>query len=140
MAVYIGEMLGGLQVENGNLVGQRNGFVRVLCNDNIRADGFNLGPVSYSIDPSFFQIEKSIPSYKVLDETILPVSYNFLVRQLLKDAREKEDLVILLGAGSLPKKGIVLCEEYPNRELVASAKVSEKFISEQLARFGKKFS
>ena len=138
MAVYVGVMSDGLKVENGKLVGSRGGSVGIFCNNLKRSDGFVVGPVFYNISFNFLEIDRVLPSYKSVDGTFLPITYGALIREFSKDSG-KNPLVVLMDSGSISGGKICLCGEYPNRELVAGARVSDRSVLDNLINFGKNF-
>ena len=146
MVVYLGVMSEGLKVEKGVFVGPKYGSVRVLCNPLV-TKGENVAGQCYNIDRSYFKLDSFIYSLSSRDlEPSEPlVSFHDIVSCFSKHnslsvaSGISEPLFVLFDNKVISPQGFSLDFPYSSREPVLSARVSEKFILENLAKIGTQF-
>jgi len=142
MTVYVGEMSEGMYTKKGIFTGPSRGFASVLCNDLVLDGGS--GKLTYNIDRDFLKLDGAIYSYSEREILKSPSNFRNILEQFAKwDAVvspkvEGLPLLVLFGKGSF-QGDFSLERLYASSSEIAGARVSEKFVLENLAKYGRKF-
>ncbi len=146
MVAYVGVMSEGLKVEKGVFIGPKYSSVRVLCNPLVVKEE-TVGSRCYNIDQSYFKLDNCIYSLsnRDLEPGEPPVSFRDVVSCFSKNnslsvaSGAVEPLFVLFDNKVISPDGFSLDASYSSREPVLSARISEKFILDNLAKIGTQF-
>ncbi len=135
MAVYVGIMGKGTQIDNSLVVGDA---VKILCNPLINPDNVIVGPVKYNIHPFHLELVDYFYPSDPNPGFSHPRNYADVFREIASRRKGDEPLIALFKKEPLPLD-CFLDSVYPKEDMVYVARVSSGLKS-TLESVGRKFS
>lgn len=135
MVVYVGVMDKGTCINGFKIFGDS---IEVLCNNVTNSEGMVVGPMKFNIDSSYLEVNDCFfANIQHLGYSI-PRNYREVLKEVSERHRTGESIIALFTREAMPVD-CFLCGDYPRDEKVYVARVKEKFVSEHLAKFGRRF-